>query len=196
MKNKEFQLYSLYLQLQSCTKCRLSKTRNNVVCGEGNINSKIFIVAQAPGQHEDKSGKIFVGPAGKIFDSLLNLAGLNRNDVFITNLVKCFLPKYRRPKWDEIYACKNYLFQELKIINPLIIIPLGYYSTRTILEYYHFPTPERRNEYHKIFGKVFTRDKIIYPLPHPALIFHDSSRFKGMKEAYKKIKELQSIKGG
>jgi len=115
---------------------------------------------------------------------------LKREEVFITNLVKCFLPKYRRPKWDEIYACKYYLFQELKIVNPDIIIPLGYYSTRTILEYFHFPTPERRNQYHEIFGKVFTREKIIYPLPHPALIFHDSTRLEGMKKAFKNINKI------
>ncbi len=182
MKNLQF----LYNKIKDCRECRLWKTRRNVVVGEGNINAKLLIVAQAPGANEDEHGKIFIGPAGRIFDDLLKIADIKREEIFITNLIKCFLPKYRRPKWDEIYKCKNYLFTEIKIINPKVIVPLGYYSTRVILEYYYFPLPQRRNEYNRIFGKIFTRNGIkIIPLPHPALIFHDKTRENGIKEGFK-----------
>ncbi len=185
MLKKQLLFNSLYIKIKTCQKCRLWETRKNVVLGEGNVNAKLLFVAQAPGKNEDEKGKIFIGPAGKIFFELLKIAEIEKGEIFITNLLKCFLPKYRRPKWDEIYNCKNYLFEELNIIQPKLISPLGYYSTRVILEYYHFPIPERRNDYNKIFGKIFSRDNlIIIPLPHPALIFHDKQRKQGLIKGF------------
>ncbi len=191
MKSKLKMLETLYLSIKSCEKCRLYNTRNNVVLGEGNPDSRLLIVAQAPGEREDRYSRLLIGPAGEIFNKLLEFANIKRSEIFITNLLKCFLPKYRRPKWDEIYKCKEYLFTEIKIINPEIVVPLGYYSTRVILEYFHFPLPERRNHYHKIFGKVFSRENVkIIPIPHPALIFHDRERKDGIFLAFKKLGEI------
>ncbi len=195
--DKIFKLEKLYRHLKYCNKCRLYKTRKNVVCGEGNPNSLIFFIAQAPGQHEDKYSRIFIGPAGEIFNKLLKISLISRKEIFITNLVKCVLPKYRRPKWDEIEACKKNLFEELEIVKPKIVVPLGYYSTKVILKKFHFPVPERRNQFHEIFGKEFKRDLIVFPVPHPALIFHDSSREKGIISAFKNLGKIyQKIKSG
>ena len=178
-------LEQLYQKIKNCEKCRLCKTRENVVCGEGNIDAKLLIVAQAPGAKENENAKMFVGPTGKIFNELLKLAEIKREEIFITNLLKCFLPKYRRPKWDEIYKCRDYLFIEIQIINPKIIAPLGYYSTRVILEYFNFSLPQKRNEYHKIFGKIFKKNHIkILPLPHPALLFHNNHLLLGLYHLY------------
>jgi len=94
-------------------KCRLSKTRMNAICGEGNLNAKIMLIAQAPGEKEDKEGRMFVSPSEKELDELLRSAGISRQAVYMTNLIKCMLLKYRKPKEDEIEACSYYLDEEI-----------------------------------------------------------------------------------
>ncbi len=121
-------------QIKECKRCRLYKTRRNAVCGEGNLNAKIMLVAQAPGEKEDEEGRMFVGPSGKVLDELLSKAGVSREKIYMTNLIKCMLPKYRKPKQDEIKACSYYLNEEIKLINPEVLAPLGYYATRCIFE--------------------------------------------------------------
>ena len=89
-------------QIKECKRCRLSQTRINAICGEGNLNAKIMLIAQAPGEKEDRVGRMFVGPSGKVLEELLNKAGIKRDEIYMTNLIKCILPKYRKPKQDEI----------------------------------------------------------------------------------------------
>ncbi|RLJ01274.1 MAG: uracil-DNA glycosylase, partial [Candidatus Aenigmatarchaeota archaeon] len=108
-------------QIRECKRCGLSQTRINAICGEGNLNAKIMLIAQAPGEKEDRAGKMFVGPSGKVLDELLKSAGIKRHEIYMTNLIKCMLPKYRKPKEDEVKACSYYLDEEIKLINPKIL---------------------------------------------------------------------------
>ncbi len=103
-------------KIKSCTNCRLCKSRINSIIGEGDLNANIIIIAQAPGEIEDREGKMFIGPSGKIFDRLLQNAEIQRPDIYITNLIKCYLPKCRRPSKNEIEQCSAYLDQEIDFI--------------------------------------------------------------------------------
>lgn len=111
-----------------CAKCRLSKTRTKAVPGEGPRNARYFIIGQGPGANEDKTGRPFIGRAGKLLTELLALAGIDRlNDTFITSIVKCLPtpPLNRKPKADEIAACHDYLLCQMEIVGATKIILLG-----------------------------------------------------------------------
>lgn len=120
---------TLRLQVISCTKCNLSKSRTNAVAGKGNYNAEIMFIGEAPGRNEDLKGEPFVGAAGKILSEALEYAGLSRDDVFITNVVKCRPPNNRVPLQEERDSCHPYLSGELDIIKPKIICILGYWTS-------------------------------------------------------------------
>ena len=123
--NKKEALARLANQIKKDKKCPLSKTAKNAVPGEGSANAEIMFVGVAPGRMEDITGKPFVGRAGKFLTTLLKQIGLKRKDVFITSVEKFFPPGNRPPKPKEIKACKPYLIEQLKIINPRIVVLLG-----------------------------------------------------------------------
>ena len=178
--------------IRSCRKCKLSDTRINVLCGEGDINSKFIMVAQAPGKVEDKIGKMFIGPSGKVLNELLEIIGIGREEIYITNLIKCMLPKYRKPKSGEIEICSNYLDKEIEIINPKVITTLGYYASKYIFEKFNITLP-LKTEFQKIYGRVFLAENIkILPLQHPAAILYDSSIKEEMIVNYRKMVVLNS----
>ena len=112
-------------EVSECKKCRLYKNAKHGVPGEGNPNAKIFLIGQAPGAQEDKTGKPFVGRAGQFLTKMLAEIGLQRQNVFITSTVKHFPPKNRAPKKDEIHACKPYLLRQIYLVNPKIVVLLG-----------------------------------------------------------------------
>ncbi|OFX86885.1 MAG: hypothetical protein A2W99_03995 [Bacteroidetes bacterium GWF2_33_16] len=178
-------------QIKNCKSCRLEQTRNNAVCGEGIIPTKLMFIAQAPGRTEDKKGKMFIGPSGKIFDQLLCSIGLNRNEIYLTNLLKCFLPKCRKPRHDEMNICyNNFLKHEIGIVKPEIIITLGFHVTRYIFEAYNLPIPNKF-EIKNMFGKIFfAKNQKILPLKHPATIVHKSKSFDNLKQDYQILKTL------
>lgn len=109
----------------NCKKCPLWKKRKNAVPGEGPANAKIMIIGQAPGIEEDKTGRPFVGRAGQFLNKLLKIAKIKREKVFITSPIKCFPPKNRKPKKEEIEACLPWLKKQIEIINPQKFILLG-----------------------------------------------------------------------
>ncbi len=175
-------------EIQRCTRCRLSKTRIHALCGEGNVSAKLMLIAQAPGENEDRIGKMFIGPSGKVLDELLEIAHIDRNNIYMTNLVKCMLPKYRRPKSDEINMCSRYLDREIELISPEILAPLGYFATRYILKKYDIPIPSKP-EFRKLYGKVVEADnKQILPLQHPAAVLHDGSIKEVLVRNYQKLR--------
>jgi len=177
-------------EIKRCQKCRLSKSRINALCGEGSLNAKLMLIAQAPGDNEDREGKMFIGPSGKVLDELLGMANIDRKEIYMTNLVKCMLPKYRKPKQDEIETCGHYLDREIELINPEILAPLGYYAIKYIFEKYAIALPPKA-EFHKIFGKVFlTGDKKIIPLQHPAAVLYNHSIKMVLIKNYRKMKVL------
>ena len=177
-------------RIKECRRCRLSETRMNAICGEGNLNAKIMIIAQAPGEKEDKEGRMFIGPSGKVLDELLDAAGVKRDEFYMTNLVKCMLPKYRKPKQDEIKACSYYLDEEIKLINPKILVPLGYYATRYIFQRHGIQSPSKA-EFSLVCGRLFlAKDKKILPLHHPASLLYNPDSKQDLIKSYRKLQVL------
>ena len=117
----------------ACTKCRLAEGRTQVVFGDGNPQADVVFVGEAPGQREDEQGVPFVGPSGKLLDRLLGEIGLERSDAYIANVVKCRPPKNRDPRPDEIDACKGYLRAQLRLIDPKVVVTLGNFSSKLLL---------------------------------------------------------------
>jgi len=126
-------LQTLNTIIKNCKKCKLHETRINTVFGEGSANAKVMIIGEAPGKDEDISGKPFVGRAGKLLTEILSSINLERNDIFITNTVKCRPPENRNPHDDEIKSCSGYLDEQIKLINPKVIVLLGKIAANRIL---------------------------------------------------------------
>jgi len=152
-----------------CHKCELWKTRKNPVAGEGSPESQIMVIGEAPGYWEDVEGKPFVGAAGKFLDTLLSIADLSRENVFIGNILKCRPPKNREPSPDEIRTCTPYLNKQIQIIQPKIIVTLGNYSTSYIFAKATLPF-NGITRIHGKFYKISTLDMqaTIFPTFHPA----------------------------
>lgn len=134
-KSKKAQaLESLAAQIRVCTKCRLHQSRTFAVPGDGKFAAKVMIIGEGPGREEDASGHPFVGAAGRFLDHVLEGTGLERSDFFITNIVKCRPPENRTPKKDEIETCtENYLFRQIELIDPKLIVLLGSVAAKRML---------------------------------------------------------------
>jgi DNA polymerase len=124
----------LVSEILSCTRCPLYSSRKRAVPGEGPLNASIMFVGEAPGRSEDLEGRPFVGSAGKLLDSLLSSIGVERDGVYITNVVKCRPPGNREPFDSEVRACNPYLRRQISIIKPKIIVALGRIAGRTLYE--------------------------------------------------------------
>jgi len=188
----ELEIEELRRKIKRCTKCRLSETRIHALCGEGNPDAKLMLIAQAPGVEEDKEGRMFIGPSGKVLDKLLEQSQIDRDKLYMTNLVKCILPKYRKPKQDEIERCSPYLDSEIKLIDPTIIAPLGRYSTKYVFKKYALSLPSKQ-EFYNVYGKLFfNRNQKILPLQHPAAILHNPTIKDILLTNYHKLNVLSS----
>ncbi len=132
--NRDIQLEwnRLVEEIMNCKKCPLHKYRKNPVPGEGSITSPLMFVGEAPGSKEDETGRPFVGAAGKFLTELIEVIGLKRSDVFITNIVKCRPPGNRDPLPEEVNACLPYLIRQIKLIKPKVIVALGRHAARTL----------------------------------------------------------------
>lgn len=186
----EMTLEDLRMEIQKCHKCRLADTRTFALPGEGKTHAEIMLVAQAPGNTEDRQGKMFVGPSGRVLDEFLDAAAIDRKDIYMTNLVKCMLPRYRRPKRDEIEACSYYLGQEVELVDPEKLIPLGYFAAKYLFDNSGLPLPFK-HDFHKISGRLFLAGaRKILPLKHPAAALYNPEIKKEMENNYKKIGTL------
>jgi DNA polymerase len=158
--NRKKELEKLNQEIRNCKKCPLWKLRKNAVPGEGPVKAKIIIIGQAPGVEEDRVGKPFVGRAGKFLNQLLKIAGIDRKKVFITSPLKCFPPKNRKPKKDEIEACLPYLKKQIEIIKPKKFILLGEVAFSV------FFSDKKLKDFR---GKWIEQDgKFYFPTYHPA----------------------------
>ena len=167
----QLEIQVLNTVIRRCSKCRLSETRIHALCGEGNLDAKLMLIAQAPGENEDREGVMFIGPSGLVLDESLATVGVDRKTLYMTNLVKCMLPKYRKPKQDEIDICSSYLDNEIELINPEILAPLGQYATTYIFKKYSLPIPSKQ-EFYTIYGRLFLAgDRKILPLQYLLLCF-------------------------
>jgi len=134
---------------------------------------------------------MFTGPSGQVFDKLLQAAGMNRESVYMTNLVKCMLPQNRKPTMNEIEACSFFLDDEIEIIQPQIIAPLGYYATRSILAKYHADTSKTEMSFKNVNGLLLNLGGMkIFPLTHPSALLYNPTFESGTIEKYKKLKTL------
>jgi uracil-DNA glycosylase family 4 len=193
MKNnkKQIEINDLKRRLKICNECRLSLSRNNVLFGEGNIDSRLMFIALAPGKQEDMAGRMFIGPSGKILNRLFHAAEVERESVYMTNLIKCILPKNRKPKMDEIDSCSQFLDKEISMIHPEILVPLGFYATRYILDKYSVDPPAARVDFAKFYGElIFAENQKILSLPHPSSLIYNQSYEPETTEKYKKLKIL------
>src|ERR687883_1303372 len=121
-------LKTIAAEVRACVKCRLSETRTVGVPGEGSPNAEIFFIGEGPGFHEDQQGRPFVGAAGQLLTEMLREVGLRREEVFITNVVRCRPPGNRDPQPDELDACDEYTQRQIALLDPRLIVTLGRYS--------------------------------------------------------------------
>jgi DNA polymerase len=188
---KQESLDVLNYQIRACEKCNLSATRKHALTGEGNIGASILFVALSPGAKEDIGNRMFIGPSGQVFNRLLQKAGIERQSVYMTNLVKCLLPKNRKPTCNEIEICSSFLDDEILILQPQIIVPLGYYATRSILSKYHADPSREEMSFKNINGKLLMLDGMkIFPLTHPSALLYNPSFEPGTLVKYIKLKSL------
>lgn len=125
MLSKQKRLEILSGEVSRCVSCVLHEGRTNTVFGEGNVDAKVMLIGEAPGQTEDETGRPFVGRAGKLLDNMIASMGLKREDVYIANISKCRPPGNRKPQQDEMNSCMPYLHLQLAIIKPKVIVALG-----------------------------------------------------------------------
>src|SRR2546428_5497244 len=172
-------LKEVAVEVSTCTRCDLCKSRTRAVPGEGNPHAKILFIGEGPGLHEDKQGRPFVGPSGQLLQELLKSINLKREDVFITNVVKCRPPDNRDPLPAEIAACNDYLDRQIAAIQPLVIVTLGRHSMAK------FFSGEKISAIH---GRARKKDGYIcIPMFHPAAALRTESYKVMLREDFKKI---------
>ena len=174
-------LERLHRAVLACTRCGLHATRTNAVPGSGPCPAQIMIVGEAPGFNEDLQGKPFVGQAGKLLDTLLAGIGLRREDVYITNVLKCRPPQNRDPMPNEAEACGPYLNWQLKLVEPKVVIVLGRHALERLLPG-HGPIS-------RVHGQMVDRGGIKYvAVYHPAAALHNGSLVDDLQADFLKVK--------
>ena len=133
-EDRATRLRLLEREASACTRCRLHEGRTTVVFGDGDPEADLMFIGEGPGQHEDEQGLPFVGRSGRLLSDLLERVGLSRPEVYIANVVKCRPPGNRDPRPDEIDACKGFLAQQIKLIDPAAVVTLGNFSTKLLLK--------------------------------------------------------------
>ena len=176
------ELTELCEEIKTCQKCILSQGRTNAVPGEGPENADIMFIGEGPGFHEDRQGRPFVGAAGKFLEELLAKIDLSRDDVYITNVVKCRPPGNRDPQSEEIEACRPYLDRQIELIHPRLIVTLGRFSMQ---RYFPGASISRIHGQAKRIGNV-----LYYPMFHPAAALHQPRWRPLVEEDFLKIPDL------
>lgn len=182
-------MYDNWEQLEqsiiNCKKCKLCQNRTNIVFGTGNKNAKVMFIGEGPGADEDREGEPFVGKAGKLMNEAFKGLGINRQEVYIANIVKCRPPSNRVPEEDEAEACLNYLRNQVILVKPKIIVLLGSTALKNILGKEYGITNAR--------GKWIEKKGIMYmPTWHPAALLRDENKkiefWNDLKEVVNKLK--------
>jgi DNA polymerase len=191
MKDVTEELEKLSSQIKVCTSCPLHKSRKNAVPGEGNWKKRIMLIGEAPGFNEDEQGRPFVGRAGKLLEEFLNSIGKKREEVFITNVVKCRPPNNRQPEEDEIKICTSlYLDKQIELIKPKLIVCLGNVSANYIFKKFGLKFESMNKTHGKVFSvsNLFIQTKIIATY-HPAAILRNQNLMPIAKADWEIIKE-------
>jgi DNA polymerase len=177
--NREEELKVIEAEVAECSDCILHMSRKLSVPGEGPADSQIMFIGEGPGFHENEQGRPFVGAAGKLLESLLESAGLSRDQVFICNVVKCRPPGNRDPQPEEMEACSKYLDRQIRAINPKVIVTLGRFSMAR-----YFP----KARISAIHGQAKTIDgRLVIPFYHPAAALHQPKLRIVVEEDFAKL---------
>ncbi len=176
-------LLSLAKEAAACKRCALYKTRNKVVFGKGNVDAKLLFIGEAPGRDEDLQGAPFVGRAGKLLTRIIEAMGYRREDVYITNVIKCRPPKNRDPLPTEVEACRSFLETQVKTISPKVICALGRIAAQTLLGV-DLPLKELRGRWHTFLNIPL---RVTY---HPAAILRNPSLRQPTWEDIQTIKKF------
>lgn len=169
-------------ELGDCQRCKLHRTRRLLVFGEGNAKARLMLIGEGPGYDEDVQGRPFVGRAGQLLTKILQSIGLQREEVYIANIIKCRPPQNRNPEPDEIQSCYPFLMKQIQTIQPKIICALGTFAAHTLLQTDAKITSLR--------GRVFDLSGIqVFPTYHPAFLLRNPERKREVWEDMKRISE-------
>jgi len=188
--SRQSQLDELNKKMLSCSQCVLRSGCTQVVPGEGSAEAQIMFIGEGPGQKEDELGRPFVGAAGKFLDEMLGIINLKREEVYIANVVKCRPPGNRDPLPEEASICWPWLLEQIKIIDPKLIVTLGRHSMERFL-------PGQKIS--KIHGQAMRRDipeigrQVFYALYHPAAALYNGSMREVLIKDFKKIPKVLEV---
>ena len=169
--------------LEGCPRCKLSKSRTNIVFGQGNPRAELMFVGEAPGRDEDEQGLAFVGKAGQLLTKIIEAMGKKRDDVYIANCLKCRPPNNRNPEPDEVASCRPFLEEQIRLIQPKVIVALGTFAAQALLE-----TDESIG---RLRGRWrTTRGVRVMPTFHPAFLLRSPERKKDVWEDMKLVRDF------
>jgi uracil-DNA glycosylase family 4 len=181
INNAAAELKTLHERIRSCTQCGLHTTRTNAVPGTGPVPCQVMIVGEAPGFNEDVQGLPFVGAAGNLLDTLLGQIGFTRDQVFITNILKCRPPQNRDPMPNEAETCLPFLRQQFKLIQPKAVLILGRHALERMLP--------GVGPISRVHGQIFERMGVAFmPVYHPAAALHNGTLLKDLQDDFDKVK--------
>ncbi|MGI5839604.1 MAG: uracil-DNA glycosylase [bacterium] len=177
------ELDAVHAAVRNCADCALSQTRKRAVPGEGAAGAVVMFIGEAPGKQEDETGRPFVGAAGRLLDKLLADAGINRDEVFITSILKCRPPNNRNPRAGEICACQKHLQAQINAVNPRIICPLGNFALKTLLG--------GNRSIKECHGRLLhTAGRTYLPMYHPAAALYNRSLHGALAEDMRLLRRL------
>ena len=188
-------LVALYKEASDCTRCPLAESRTKVVFGAGNADADLMFVGEAPGAEEDRQGLPFVGRAGQLLGALLEGIGLSREEVFITNVLKSRPPGNRDPQPGEIEACRPFLFEQVRLIEPRVLCTLGNFATKLLTRNPTGITRVRGTpQVHELGGRTV----FVFPLLHPAAALRTPAMADTLRADFAKLPALlaQPLPGG
>jgi uracil-DNA glycosylase family 4 len=181
----------LAAEARSCLGCDLANNRKKVVIGSGCLDADVVLIGEAPGKKEDEKGLPFVGSAGKVLNEILDKAGISRNEVFITNILKCRPPGNRRPKKAEIESCEGILISQLEIIKPRIIAPMGNSSVSYFQDKYDLEVGSIGDVHGKVYEVNTSWGEVkLIPLYHPAAAIYRKNLLEELEEDMMKLSKL------
>jgi uracil-DNA glycosylase len=184
------ELEAVAAEAAGCTRCRLHQSRTRVVFGQGDPHADLMFVGEAPGFHEDRQGLPFVGPSGQLLNRLLEGIGLRRQDVYVCNAIKSRPPNNRDPLPDEIAACRPWLDAQVRLVDPKVVVTLGNFAAKTLLETTTGIT--------RLRGRTYPfQGRVLLPTFHPAAALHAQGRrtagpssLEAMEDDFRVLAEL------
>lgn len=180
------ELRELTRRILACKKCPLHKTKTNYVPGEGTISPEIMFIGEGPGETEDKFGRPFIGKAGQLLEKIIDKMGYSRETVFIGNIVKCRPPNNRDPQKDEVEACLPFLKDQIKILDPKVIVCLGKVALNNLLNT-NYPISKVRGQLFKFM------DIPVIPTYHPAFILHKKDRDEVSRVKWETWSDMEKV---